>query len=104
MAGKGLEGVVVGQSRLSDINGEVGELIYGGYDIDDLARHTTFEEVCYLLWNGELPNRQQLDELKRQFAEHARLDDRVLQVLRTFPSDTDPMAATRTAVSALGMF
>ncbi|HEX8830446.1 MAG TPA: citrate/2-methylcitrate synthase, partial [Longimicrobium sp.] len=61
MAGKGLEGVVVGQSKLSDINGEVGELIYGGYDIDDLARNTTFEEVCYLLWNGELPTREQLD-------------------------------------------
>src|SRR5215207_11474022 len=63
MAAKGLEGVVVAQSRLSDINGEVGELIYAGYDIDDLARNTTFEEVCYLLWNGQLPDRQQLDEI-----------------------------------------
>ena len=68
MAGKGLEGVVVGQSRLSDINGEVGELIYAGYEIDDLARNSTFEEVCYLLWNGSLPNRKQLYELKLQLA------------------------------------
>lgn len=104
MAGKGLEGVVVGQSRLSDINGEVGELIYAGYDIDDLARNTTFEEVCYLLWNGELPNRQQLDGFKRELAANARLDDRVLAVLRTLPGDADPMAALRTAVSALGTF
>ncbi|MFL5538975.1 MAG: citrate/2-methylcitrate synthase [Longimicrobiaceae bacterium] len=104
MAGKGLEGVVVGQSRLSDINGEVGELIYAGYDIDDLARNTTFEEVCYLLWNGELPNRQQLDGFKRELAANARLDDRVLAVLRTLPDDGDPMAVLRTAVSALGTF
>jgi citrate synthase len=104
MAGKGLEGVVVGQSRLSDIDGEVGELIYAGYDIDDLARNTTFEEVCYLLWNGELPNREQLDGFKAELAAQAKLDDRMLAILRTFPHDPDPMAALRTAVSALGMF
>ncbi|HSU13605.1 citrate/2-methylcitrate synthase [Longimicrobium sp.] len=104
MAGKGLEGVVVGQSRLSDINGEVGELIYAGYDIDDLARNTTFEEVCYLLWNGELPNREQLDGFKRELAANARLSDEMLAVLRTLPRDADPMAALRTAVSALGTF
>ncbi|HZG41682.1 MAG TPA: citrate/2-methylcitrate synthase, partial [Longimicrobium sp.] len=66
MAAKGLEGVVVAQSRLSDINGEVGELIYAGYDIDDLARNSTFEEVCYLLWNGELPSQQQLEEFRAE--------------------------------------
>lgn len=104
MAGKGLEGVVVGQSKLSDINGEVGELIYAGYDIDDLARNTTFEEVCYLLWNGELPNRQQLDGLKRDLQANARLSDEILAMVRAFPRDADPMAALRTAVSALGMY
>ena len=104
MAGKGLEGVVVGQSRLSDINGEVGELIYAGYDIDDLARNTTFEEVCYLLWNGELPNREQLDGLKGELAANARLSDEMLAMVRAFPRDADPMAALRTAVSALGMY
>lgn len=104
MAGKGLEGVIVGQSKLSDIDGEVGELIYAGYDIDDLARNTTFEEVCYLLWNGELPNREQLEGFKRELAAQARLDDKVLAVLRTLPGDADPMAALRTAVSALGCF
>lgn len=104
MAGKGLEGVVVGQSKLSDINGEVGELIYGGYDIDDLARNTTFEEVCYLLWNGELPNREQLDGLRAELFAHAKLTDQMLGVLRALPGDADPMAALRTAVSALGTF
>jgi citrate synthase len=104
MAGKGLEGVIVGQSKLSDINGEVGELIYGGYDIDDLARNTTFEEVCYLLWNGELPNREQLDGLKAELQANGALTDQMLGVLRALPGDADPMAALRTAVSALGTF
>ena len=101
---KGLEGVVVGQTRLSWIDGAAGELIYGGYDIDDLARNTTFEEVCYLLWNGELPNRAQLDELKGQLAAHARLRPEILELIRAFPKDADPMAALRTVASALGMY
>ncbi|HEX5724202.1 MAG TPA: citrate/2-methylcitrate synthase [Longimicrobiaceae bacterium] len=104
MSSKGLEGVVVGQSRLSWIDGAQGELIYGGYDIDDLARNTTFEEVCYLLWNGELPNRAQLDELKGKLAAERPLAEEVLEVLRAFPRDADPMAALRTSVSALGMY
>ena len=60
--------------------------------------------MCYLLWNGELPNRQQLDAFRAELAAHARLDDRVLAVLRTLPGDADPMAALRTAVSSLGCF
>jgi citrate synthase len=62
-ANTGLEGVIVGQSKLGWIDGENGELIYVGYDIDDLARHTTFEEVAYLLWNLRLPNKVELSEL-----------------------------------------
>ncbi|HEV2146028.1 MAG TPA: citrate/2-methylcitrate synthase [Longimicrobiaceae bacterium] len=104
MSKAGLEGVVVAQSRLSYINGAEGTLIYGGYDIDDLARNTTFEEVCYLLWNGELPDRDQLDELNRQLAAEATLSGEVVEMLRGYPRDADPMAALRTAVSALGMF
>ena len=104
MAGKGLEGVIVGQSKLSDINGEVGELIYAGYEIDDLARNTTFEEVCYLLWNGELPNREQLDGLKQELEGAAQLGGEMQALIRSFPTDADPMAALRTAVSALGMY
>ena len=104
MAAKGLEGVSVGQTRLSWIDGAQGELIYGGYDIDDLARNTTFEEVCYLLWNGELPNRQQLDELKGKLDANARLRPEILDMIRAFPKDADPMTALRTVCSALGMY
>lgn len=100
----GLDGIVVAETRLSHIDGEKGELIYGGYDIDDLARNTTFEEVCYLLWNGALPDQGQLDELKRELAAEAALSPEMLDMLRAYPRDTDPMAALRTSVSALGMF
>ena len=57
---KGLEGVLVAESSLSDIDGDAGRLIYRGYDIEDLARGASYEEVLYLLWNGELPTADQL--------------------------------------------
>jgi citrate synthase len=104
MSKSGLEGVVVGQSRLSWIDGVAGELVYGGYEIDDLARNSTFEEVCYLLWNGELPNAEQLAGLTAQLEAERGVSDELMGMLRAYPKDADPMAALRTAVSALGMF
>ena len=104
MSSKGLEGVIVGQSRLSYINGAEGELVYGGYEIDDLARNATFEEVCYLLWNGSLPTQAQLDELNGQLEAEREISAELLEMLRAYPASADPMAALRTAVSALGMF
>jgi citrate synthase len=99
----GLEGVVVGQTSLSAIDGEKGELIYVGYDIDDLARNTTFEEVAYLLWHLRLPNQEELEGLKRELAAESFLDDYVMSVIRGFPKGADAMAALRTAVSALAL-
>ena len=64
----GLRGVSAATSSVSDVNGEKGELIYQGYDIHDLAAHSTFEEVTFLLWNKRLPKREELDELKRALA------------------------------------
>ena len=63
-AATGLRGVVVGASTVSDVVGDKGELIYQGYNIHDLAAHSTFEEVAFLLWNKRLPNRTELDQLK----------------------------------------
>ncbi len=104
MASRGLEGVVVAETRLSKIYGEQGRLLYGGYEIDDLAENTTFEEVCHLLWHGKLPNRQQLDELRSQMARERAVDPELIQLLRLLPPDTHPMAALRTAASALASF
>jgi citrate synthase len=104
MSNSGLEGVVVAQTRLSAIDGEKGELTYAGYDIDDLARNTTFEEVTYLLWNERLPNREELDDLNRQLVVERGIPDEIISMLRDFPADSEPMAALRTAVSALALY
>ncbi len=99
----GLEGVVIGQTQLSAIDGEKGELIYVGYDIDDLARNTTFEEVAFLLWNLRLPNRSELDELAGQLEAERAIDEAMVDLLKRFPKEADAMAALRTAVSALAL-
>jgi citrate synthase len=103
MSNAGLEGVVVAQTKLSAINGETGELIYGGYEIDDLARNTTFEEVTHLLWNGRLPNDAELKQLSDELAAEAAVTPQMLELLRSFPAGGDSMAALRTAVSFLGL-
>lgn len=101
---KGLEGVVVARSSKSKVYGEEGRLIYGGYAIEDLAEHVSFEEVIHLLWYGELPTAAQLAALKAELAALRAVPDGALAVLRDLPTDAHPMAALRTLVSALGCF
>lgn len=104
MASKGLEGVVAAETSLSQVLGEEGRLIYAGYDIEDLAQRVTFEEVCHLLWFGELPTRAQLEDLRGRMRSEGRAETRVLDLVRLLPTDTHPMAALRTGLSALGNF
>ncbi|MBI5653161.1 MAG: citrate synthase [Chloroflexi bacterium] len=99
---KGLEDIVVAQTKLSRVDGDNGTLIFCGYDIRELARFATFEDAAYLLWHNELPTRAQLTALKQQLADARGLPDVVLRVLRDLPRDTAPMDALRTGVSALG--
>src|SRR5205809_2085986 len=101
---KGLEGVVAASTRLSDVRGDVGQLIYCGYDINELAGQVTFEEVVHLLHHDHLPNRAELDELKGLLAVKRELPKGVVEIIKRFPKDTLPMHAIRTAVSALGCF
>ncbi len=101
---KGLEGVVAAKTRLSDVQGDAGKLIYCGYDIDELAGHVSFEEVVHLLHHNHLPNRKELAELKVTLAGFRDLPKGVIDCILTLPRDTPPMHALRTAVSALGCF
>ncbi len=101
---RGLEGVVALDTEISFIDGQQGELVYRGYDIHDLAEHTSFEEVAYLLWNGALPTQRQLDEIHQFLRAERELPPMVLDVLRLTPEDANPMAALRTSVSALAHF
>lgn len=101
---KGLAGVVAAETRISLVNGAEGVLNYGGYDIDDLASNTTFEEVAHLLWYGELPDTAQLDTLRSRLAEGSPVHDDVLHVVGLVAPHGHPMASLRTAVSALSAF
>lgn len=101
---KGLEGVVVSETRLSKIFGDEGRLVYCGYEIEDLAENASFEEVCHLLWHGELPDREQLNALRAALSRERVLPDPILEMLRLLPRSTHPMAALRTAASAMAAF
>jgi citrate synthase len=100
----GLEDVVAGTSDICFIDGKEGRLVYRGYNIVDLAEHSSFEEVVYLLWHGHLPNRQQLAALEQELASARTLPDPVLALLRSLPKTTHPMDVLRTAVSLLGIY
>jgi citrate synthase len=100
---KGLEGVVATDTRLGDVRGQEGQLIYCGYDIKELAGKASFEEVIYLLWHNKLPNRSELAELKKQLAAERQLPDQVIEFLRTTPRTALPIDVLRTAVSMLGL-
>jgi citrate synthase len=101
---KGLDGVVIDESRLSLVNGTEGKLIYAGYKIEDLAEHALYEEVVYLLWHDHLPNAAQLEELRAEIAAEAVVPAPVLTALKQLPKDANPMAALRTAVSMLAHY
>jgi citrate synthase len=103
-APKGLEGVVATTSGICYIDGERGVLAYRGIDIHELADHSTFEETCYLLWNGKLPARNELKELRERLAEERKLDASIINLLRTAPRHALPMDVLRTAVSALALY
>ena len=101
---QGLRGVVAAASSIGDVNGEKGELIYQGLNIHDLADNSTFEEVVFLLWNGRLPKRAELDELRQKLAASYELPELISVLIRGCPVDDEPMAMLRTAVSALAFF
>ena len=101
---RGLNGVNVDTSKICSIDGERGELIYRGYDIRELADKASFEEVIHLLWFGELPTEKELDGLHDALRSSYDLPGEVLDLLASLPQGTHPMAALRTAVSALAAF
>jgi citrate synthase len=100
---KGLEGVIANETRLGDVRGQEGQLIYCGYDINELAGKVSFEEVIYLLWNNRLPNRAELRSLKEQLASERRLPEQVIAFLKGAPNAAAPIDVLRTAISMLGL-
>ncbi|MBC8114015.1 MAG: citrate synthase, partial [Candidatus Saccharimonas sp.] len=102
IAAKGLKGVVAADSVICDVDGDLGKLIYRGYNIHELAKLSTFEETSYLLFQGELPNKTQLADFNKLLVHHREVEPPVLDFLRSLPRNTPPMTALRSAVSMSG--
>src|SRR5882724_3157193 len=100
----GLRGIAVATSSISDVNGEKGELIYQGYNIHELAKHSTFEEVIFLLWNKRLPSRAELSALEQSLRASYALPAELIDLMKKFPREADPIDVLRTAVSALEFY
>ncbi len=98
---KGLEGIVAFSTTKSSIDGQSGELIYEGYNIDELAENSTFEEVCFLLWNDRLPTKEELEALQEKLQTRRELPQVIIDYLHTVNKKSNPMAVLRSAVSML---
>jgi citrate synthase len=99
----GLEDTIATSSAICYIDGDRGVLAYGGYDIHDLARHSTFEEVCYLLWHRRLPTRAELGDLQSELVRGRPLPEPIIRMMRMLPPG-DTMDALRTLTSALAHY
>jgi citrate synthase len=98
---KGLDDIYVMESRIGFVDGVKGRLLYYGYDIRDLAEHSTYEETAYLLWHGRLPNRDELAAFASELAANRSIPRAIVALLKGLPKETVPIDALRTAVSAL---
>src|SRR4029078_11616477 len=99
----GLEDTVATSSAICYLDGDRGVLAYCGHDIHDLARHASFEEVCYLLWHRRLPNRAELGDLQSQLIAAGPLPRAIQRLMRTLPRG-NTMDVLRTLTSALGHY
>ena len=99
---KGLAGVIADTTAISKVNPETNSLLYRGYPVQELAEKCTFEEVAYLLWHGELPTGEQLEEFQRVERAQRHLDAHTKRVIDELPLSAHPMDVVRTAVSVIG--
>ena len=101
---KGLEGIVAAETRIGDVRGQEGVLLYCGYDINELAGKITFEECVHLLWHNRLPTQTELDKLTTALRAERELPQGVIDFLKAAPKTARPIDVMRTAVSMLGCY
>ena len=100
----GLRGVIIASTKISDVNGAEGKLVYRGYLAKDLAGNTSFEEVVYLLLFEKLPDRDQLKTFKRQIAEQREVPEKILAAMQAMPKDALPMDVLQATVPMLAAY
>jgi len=100
---KGLLGIVVDETEVSKVMPEINSLTYRGYAAQDLCAKCKFEEVAYLILNGELPNRKQLKKFEKQERSERKLSKTILEDIKRFPKKAHPMDVARTVVSIMGL-
>src|SRR3982750_2667014 len=98
---RGLEGVIAAETSIGDVRGAVGQLIYRGYDINELAGKVSYEEVVYLLWHGRLPTQAELDKLTTALRAERELPQGVIDFIVNAPKTAAPIDIMRTGVSML---
>ena len=98
----GLEDMVMTTSDICFIDGKLGRLIYRGYDIADLAEHSSFAETAFLLWYGHLPKKQEFEAFVELFKASVDLPEETVTIMRMFPKTATPMEVLRTAISSMG--
>ena len=101
---KGLKGIIAADSSICLVNGTEGKLLYRGYNIDDLAENATFEEVSFLLLNGELPNESQLADYQNELKKHRSIPAELIHTLKNLPESAPPMALLRSLTSLAGVY
>jgi len=100
---KGLLGIIVDETEVSKVMPEINSLTYRGYAAQDLCAKCKFEEVAYLILNGELPNKKQLKDFEKQERKERKLSKTLLEDIKKFPKKAHPMDVARTAVSIMGL-
>src|SRR5438045_1115048 len=101
---RGLDGIVANTTMLSDVIGDKGQLVYCGYDINELIGKVSYKEVIYLLWHKKLPNRQELEAFMQELRSQRQLPQPVIEFLKAAPKTAEPMDVMRTAISMLGLY
>jgi len=101
---RGLEGIIAAETRIGDVRGDIGQLIYCGYDINDLAGKVSYEEVVHLLWHNRLPTTRELEKLTTALRAERELPQGVINFIVSAPKTAAPIDIMRTAVSMLGCY
>ena len=101
---RGLEGIIAAETRIGDVRGDIGQLIYCGYDINELAGKVSYEEVVHLLWHNRLPTAKELDRLTTALRAERELPRGVVDWITSAPKEAAPIDIMRTAVSMLGCY